>query len=469
MKINSLIKVASGVGILLVLSGCASLFEDRRILEVEAILKEQAKKQIDLPRPDGVQPLSEDDISQMLASPVSLNDTERLSVWANPKVTAILADIGIAEADYAQAGRMENPGFTYERFSADDNVRSVLFDIGGVLLMPLKRKMEKRRLERTQYRAAGDILSHLSNTRNAWFNAVAQKQQTGLLLRALESAETGNQLTRQMSALGHSSVLESAESELFLSELRTTLTQQRLAESEAKEALIKQLGLWGKQAHDLTIPDRLPELPDAPIEIDAVEQEAIANRLDVKMARLNIEAMGKNLRLTQLNPFLSSIELGQVNEKVEGEVEKGYEIEFRIPLFDIGDVQNYKAKRVYEQSVAQAKTTAIQAASAARLAMQRYQSAYDVADQYRTHMLPIRERISKEQMLLYNGMLISVFDLLNDLRSVIEMESNYVNAIRDFWVADTGLQATLTGADAMDMNFQGSAMKLASGGDGEAH
>ena len=265
MKINSLIKVASGVGILLVLSGCASIFEDRRILELEAILKEQADKQIDLPRPDDVQPLSEDDISQMLASPVSLNDIERLSIWANPKVTAILADIGIAEADYAQAGRMENPGFTYERFSADDNVRSILFDIGGVLLMPLKRKMEKRRLERTQYRAAGDILSHLSNTRNAWFNAVAQKQQTGLLLRALESAETGNQLTRQMSALGHSSVLESAESELFLSELRTTLTQQRLAESEAKEALIKQLGLWGKQAHDLAIPDRLPELPDTPI------------------------------------------------------------------------------------------------------------------------------------------------------------------------------------------------------------
>ena len=275
MKVDSFFKVSVGIGVLLTLSGCASVFEDRRILEVETILKEQAAKQIDLPRPGGIQLLSDEDISNILASPVNLEDAEKLSIWGNPKVQGMLANVGIADADYAQAGRMENPGFSYERFSADDNARSVLFDIGGVLLMPLKRKMEKRRLEQAQYRAAGDILSHLSKTRNAWFNAVAQKQQTELLLRALESAETGNQLTRQMSALGHSSVLESAKSELFLSELRVTLTQQRLVESEAKEALITQLGLWGEQAHDFTVPDRLPKLPDVPIEIAAVEQEAI--------------------------------------------------------------------------------------------------------------------------------------------------------------------------------------------------
>jgi outer membrane protein TolC len=313
------------------------------------------------------------------------------------------------------------------------------------------------------------VLEHIADTRRAWINAVAQSQQTNQVERALESAEVGNNMIRQMTAIGHSSVREAAESELLLNELRSSLSRQRLAENASRETLIRQLGLWGEAARMLSVPDSLPSLPEVMLDIPAVEQQAIEGRLDVQMARLNLEGMATNLRLTRLNPFLSAIELGPSLEKAEGAKERGYELELRIPIFDAGGIQNKKAKYIFEQAQTQAEATAISAASTARQALSAYRSTYEIAKNYRDNVLPLRQRVSQENLLLYNGMLISVFDLLEDVRSVAVVESGYINAVRDFWIADTNLQQALTGSGPSQMNFEGSAMATASVSSGEGH
>ncbi|MBX2884822.1 MAG: TolC family protein [Granulosicoccus sp.] len=442
----------------LTLTACTTVPKDSGLSDVQAIYGDQSEVAYRLPRVDQPMPMTSDELNALLQDPLSVETAERISVESNPMVKAKIATVGIAEADYAQAGRMENPGLAYERFSAEEYSASLLFDIGGVLLMPLKRKMEGRRLEAARFQAARDVLSHIADTRKAWINAVAERQQTTLVERAVETAETSNNLTRQMTALGHSNVIESAQSELILGELRQTLIRQRLSELAARESLVRQLGLWGEQARSFSVPDQLPGLPNAPIDFPAVEREAVQNRLDVQMAKSNLESMAKNLSLNRLNPFLSAIELGPVWEAAEGERERGYEIELRLPIFDAGGVKTQKARIVYEQAKAQAETAAIAAASAARQALFAYQSSWDIANHMQKEVLPIRKRISEEQLLMYNGMLISVFDLLRDLLSATTIESNYVNALRDFWLADTRLQNTLTGAGDGEMNFSGSAM-----------
>jgi outer membrane protein TolC len=328
--------------------------------------------------------------------------------------------------------------------------------------------MEERRLEAARYRAAIDILDHIASTRQSWINAIAERQKTVLIERALETVETSNKLTRQMTALGHSSVIEAAQSELVLGGMQATLIKQRLAEGAARESLIRQLGLWGVQAQSLELPDRLPKLPDKTLDIPAVEQQAIEGRLDVQMAKINLESMAKNLKLTQLNPFLSAIELGAVSEKADGETERGYEIELRLPIFDAGGVKNRKARIVFEQAQAQAQSTAVNAASASREALATYRSSWEIAHHMESQMLPLRQRISSEELLLYNGMLISVFDLLSDLLSATDMEVDHVNAVRAFWLADTNLQSVLTGVGSAEMSLAGGTETLTGGGD-QAH
>ncbi len=467
MLINAMRKIKTMMIALaiLTLTACASIPQDGGVSHVQEKLDRVYDEPINLPVLGEESLMSRAQIEQILSQPVSLKDAERLSIEVNPMVKVKLGQVGIAEADYAQAGRIENPSISYERYSSDDYSASVLFDIGGVFLMPLKRKLEARKLENSRYQAAADVMAHIGETRNAWINAVAERHQTELVARALQSVETSHNLIRQMSALGHSGMMEASQSELILSELKTRLTRQRLVEGAARENLIRQLGLWGSQARALQIPNRLPKMPKQALKIEAVEQQAIAGRLDVQMAKFNLEGMAANLKLTRLNPFLSALELGPATEAADGHAERGFEIELRLPIFDAGGIQSRKVKIMFQQAQAQAEFTVLSAASLAREALAAYRSSWEIARHIEDRVIPIRRSISAQQLLQYNGMLISVFDLLNDLRDATMTEAEYVNALRDFWLADSNLQQALTGAGGSQMNFA-SGMNMAAGDDG---
>jgi outer membrane protein TolC len=101
---------------------------------------------------------------------------------------------------------------------------------------------------------------------------------------------------------------------------------------------------------------------------------------------------------------------------------------------------------MFEQAQAQAQSVAIAAASQAREALLAYHSYWDIARHYQGVLLPLRQHVSSEKLLHYNGMLISVFDLLDDVRSSAELEASTIRAARDFWIAEIRLQLALTGA-----------------------
>jgi outer membrane protein TolC len=86
---------------------------------------------------------------------------------------------------------------------------------------------------------------------------------------------------------------------------------------------------------------------------------------------------------------------------------------------------------------------AANARSEAREAYQGYRAAYELASQYRDHVIPLRKKISSETLLRYNGMLASTFELLADAREQAGAVNAYIDALRDFWVAHATLEATL--------------------------
>ena len=60
-------------------------------------------------------------------------------------------------------------------------------------------------------------------------------------------------------------------------------------------------------------------------------------------------------------------------------------------------------------------------------------------------MLPLRRFIQDETMLRYNGMFVSVWQLLAEARSSAQAVATATDAQRDFWLAETDLQLALTG------------------------
>jgi outer membrane protein TolC len=74
-----------------------------------------------------------------------------------------------------------------------------------------------------------------------------------------------------------------------------------------------------------------------------------------------------------------------------------------------------------------------------------YRTAFDVARHYRDEVVPLRKRISDENLLRFNGMLIGPFELLADSREQVASVRGYVEALRDYWLAETNLQTAITG------------------------
>ncbi len=81
----------------------------------------------------------------------------------------------------------------------------------------------------------------------------------------------------------------------------------------------------------------------------------------------------------------------------------------------------------------------------ARLARQAYLSSHALAVSAREEVLKVREFITEETILHYNGMLKSVWDLLGEVSSQSQAVASAIEAQRDFWIAETDLQWVLQG------------------------
>jgi outer membrane protein TolC len=204
------------------------------------------------------------------------------------------------------------------------------------------------------------------------------------------------------------------------------------------------MGLWGEDI-GYALPERLPELPADVRESGELEAQALRQRLDVQAARGDAESLVESLGLTKVTRYVDLIEVGALRTTETGqEVKRGWELELRIPIFDFGGARTARAEHQYMQAVNRAADTAIRARSEVRESYAAYRTAFDIARHYRDEIVPLRKRISEEMLLRYNGMLSSVFELLADSRDAVASVNAYLEAQRDFWMADADLQMALS-------------------------
>jgi outer membrane protein TolC len=282
------------------------------------------------------------------------------------------------------------------------------------------------------------------------------------------TADAGAELAKRLAQAGNWTKLQQAREHGFFSEAVLNAARAESARISTRERLTRLLGLWGAQGA-FALPARLPDLPAEPQDRPDIEQVAMASRLDVQAAKAMLEATAKNLGLSKVTRFINVLELGYArNTSNEAPRQTGYEIGIEIPLFDWGDARIAKAEAVYMQSAHRAAQTAVEARSEVREAYQGYRSAYDIAKHFRDDVVPTAKRISDENVLLYNGMFISVFELLADARSQIASVNASIDALRDFWIAQSDLDMALVGKPSLGGTGP-SASVAGTGGSAAAH
>ncbi|TWO68699.1 TolC family protein [Caenimonas sedimenti] len=443
----------AAAGVAVALAGCAAPDMEAAVSEANALAgpvsgRAKAELQRDVTQREEAARLA----SELLSKPLTADGATQLALANSPAFQAALADSWGELAQARQRGLPGGVAFSFERLREGADLElGRLLSVGlfELITLPQRARVSQIQSEQARIRMAGAIVDQAANARQAWVRAVAAREVEVYAVQVKEAAEASAELARRMQQVGNFTRLQAARQHLFYADATSRLATARQAAVSSREALARQLGLTGAQARDLKLPERLPDLPKAPKGPEEVSKALASQRLDARLARLELEAAGRS-RGVDLASSLLDVELGARRDtRFEGNggrsTTRGWELELRLPVFDWGSTRSaaLDARSLAAANRYEAVTRA--ASSQARESYSAYRTAFDQAKHQRDEMVPLRKTISEENVLRYNGMLIGVFELLADARDQVSGVISAIEAQRDFWLADASLSATLIG------------------------
>jgi outer membrane protein TolC len=436
------------------LAGCATFSADGGFDSVAEGARAKLGKDVKWPRNESEQAKIDAQVAASLEHVLTADDAVQIALLNNRALQASFEELGISEADLVQSGRLPNPRFTLRHAGAAgqyDIEESLTINVLSLLTVPYAHDLEQRRFTEVQSAILASVVRLANDTRRAFIAAVAARESVEYREQVQSAADAGAELARRMVAAGNWNRLDRAREENFYAAAAQSLAQARLAESAARERLTRLMGLPG-QSPDLQLAHPLPELPPTIAAMPDVDAMVMRNRMDLRLMRIQLDELAHRLGLVKATRFIDVLDLGpaRVLEGARSEpYERGYELSLQIPLFDSGAARVRKAEAIYSQAADRFAQAAIDARSQIRQAYAGYRAAYDIATRQRDTVLPNARLIAEQDLLRYNASLVSVFDLLADARERIAAVDAYTNSVRDFWLAQSELDAALLGNYAL--------------------
>ena len=456
------------------LSACQTFSPDGGMSVVADIAGQELNKSVVTLRTPADAAAARAKVSALLRRPLTADAAVQVALLNNRGLQTAYNELGLAEAAMVQASLPPNPTFSVERLSGPHEIeieKRIIANILSLATLPMRADIAADRFRQAQLRAAEETLRVAAETRRAYYRAVATREVTGFLAQAKSAAETASQLAKRLGETGGINKLEQAREHVFYAEITGQLATMRQRTSSERERLVRMMGLWGGDLN-FRLPGALPALPRRPQPLPAIEMEAVRRRVDLQVARLELDALAKSYGLTKATRFINLLELSGVGKTVKDREtgartrDRGFELEFQIPIFDFGEVRVRQAEHTYTQAVNRLVEKAVNVRSEARDAYRTYRSTYDIAGHYRREVLPLRKIISDEMLLRYNAMQIDVFALLVEARQRLNATIIAVDAQRDFWIASTDLGVAVVGGGMSAGGGEGSRPSVAAAGGG---
>ena len=446
----------SPVLVALLLAGCASVSPDGLRGDVAKHTEGKLPAGAQLPSPDAkAQQDAQTQINDWLQKPVDADTAVRIALLNNPGLQAQLAQLGIADAQRVQTLTLPNPSFTFGRFRNGHEreiERQLSFGLVQLITLPWRSRWQGWQMEQATLTAAQQVLLLAADTRRAWLRAVAAEQALAAHERMPEAAALGGELARRMAQAGNFSKMDQARELAQQQQAAAQLARARLNAQLEREQLARRMGLWGSQLA-FKLPEQLPALPKAADlrSGDDAEATALRERLDLSALRRDLDVTAGRQGWATVGTIFGAIGATYSNntstDRATGHSDKtqGWEFDVPLPLFDWGFAASATAKNQVLRSASLLRENAIRARSEARSNWLSYRTAFDLAQQQQAEVLPLAKLMQEETVYRYNGMFMSVWQLLAQARSTTQAVVNATDAQRDFWLAETDLQLALTG------------------------
>lgn len=440
-------------GGMLTLAGCTAFSPDGGMQPVAKFARAELGKDVSAYRSEAEAGAARATVTRLLKRPLTADNAVQIALLNNRGLQAAYAELGIAEATMVGASLPPNPTISLMRIAGSAEVeieRRIIANILALATLPARADLAKDRFRQAQLRAIGETMRTAAEARRAYYRAVAAHESVAFLEQAQTAAGTAAQLAKRLGESGAMNKLDQAREQVFYADIGSQVAAARQQATRERESLARVLGLWGRDLA-FRLPAKLPALPARPRVRPGIETDAIRRRIDLQVARLELDVLAKSYGLTEATRFINLLEVAGVSKTTRpadgGTVnQRGFEVDFQIPIFDFGEVRMREAEATYRQAVNRLIEKAVNVRSQAREAYQSYRGAYDVARHYQREVVPLRKIISDETLLRYNAMQIDVFSLLSEARQRVAANIGAIDARRDFWLADTNLHTTIAGS-----------------------
>ena len=436
-------------------SGCAAFSPDSGMTAVSELTSETIKKDVAFVRTAEGAGAVDARVRQLLSRTLTAETAVQIALLNNKGLQAVYNELALAETDLVEQSLPPNPVFSVSRISgngASEIERQVVGDILALATLPFRSEIARDRFRQAQLRAALATLRLAADVRRAYVRSVAANEMVALLTEAKATAESTAQLAVKLGETGSINKLDQAREQVFYAETTADLATARQAATSAREKLARLMGLWD-DGLDFRLPNASPQLPRRPHALPSIEADAVAHRIDLQIARLELAALAKSLNLTEATRFVTLLDLAGISRRTQDPEgapfrERGYDVQFQIPIFDGGEVRARQAAETYNLAFNRLTERAVNVRSEARDAYHVYRSTYDIASHYQREIIPLRKIITEEMQLRFSSMQVDIFALLTEARQRLASLRGAIDARQNFFLAQSELQTAVNGGGA---------------------
>jgi cobalt-zinc-cadmium efflux system outer membrane protein len=389
------------------------------------------------------------EVARLLAEELTPESAVQVALLNNRNLQATYEELNIAQADLVAAGLLGNPVFDAEarlplRGRGTSIELAVVQDFLSILYLPLRKAVAGAAFEAAKLRAAGAVIDLAGQVRTGFYAAQASEQLLAMRKEVLAATEASYTLARRLRAAGNTSGLELANERALYEQSRLDLREAELDSLRTREHINALLGLWGPQT-GWPISARLPEPPEE-TESDGLERRAVERSIDLAITRYEIERAARELGIARPLALFPDAGLGVSAERErEGDWGLGPAVSLPLPIFNQGQPAVASAQAVLRSASERYAAQAVTLRSQMRTAQAAVSAARERAQFYARVLLPLRGHILEQTQLQYNAMQAGAFQLLQAKRDQIEAGSEYIRALRDYWIAHAQREQLLSG------------------------
>lgn len=428
------------------LASCASVPRDGGVSDVQKAVSERGGATVQW----NEQAATADDpqIAAMLQDELTPDEAIAIAMVNNPRLQVALAELGIARADLIEASTITNPVFEFElRFPAKP-YNPVEFRLAQSLIeliqLPQRRALGRAAFDAAQMSVSSDVLRFASDVRSTYFDLLAAAQHVALSRTVAEAARTGADVAARQHRAENITDLDFENEQALYEQAKLDLGRAEQQLLVARETLIRAMGLRNAAA-EWRVPETFPALPAAEMEQAQLEQLASEQRLDIAIARRELEIAQRRVPLARLAALEQTTVDVHYQREPEGTRTIGPGIEFPIQIFNTGRAARTRAEAQFLRARHALNALTAESSSMLRAARSTLTEARARAEYYRDVVVPRRTRILELTKLEHNAMFVGVFQLLQAKQNELRARRDYIDAQREYWKAHAALNRALQG------------------------